>query len=84
MAIYNKTLRSANAKALENCKLLGLRKDHFLRVTMELSKSSHQEVFNEIKHVSILIKITRKFFELLPLKTRLNITYYAILQLIDT
>ena len=53
MAIYNKTLRSANAKALENCKLLGLRKDHFLRVTMELSKISHQEVFNEIKHVSI-------------------------------
>ena len=34
MGIYNKSLRSANAKALIRCKLLALRKDHFMRIIM--------------------------------------------------
>jgi len=46
MAIYNKSLRSANSKALTDCKFLALRKNHFSRITMELSKNSHVEVFN--------------------------------------
>lgn len=53
MGIYNKASRSATATAITQVELLGLKKDNFLRFSMELSKRAQREVFLDIKNVPI-------------------------------
>ena len=53
MGIYNKANRSATAKAVSTVFLLGLKKENFLRFSLELSKKAQSEVFLEIKNIPI-------------------------------
>jgi CRP-like cAMP-binding protein len=45
LGIYNKTTRSATATALEDCELVGLPNQNFLKISLELSKRAQNDVF---------------------------------------
>lgn len=46
-------MRSATAKALSKTCLVGLKKENFLRISLELSKRAQAEVFSYIKNIPI-------------------------------
>jgi CRP-like cAMP-binding protein len=69
MGIYNKASRSATATAVTKVEVLGLKKENFLRVSLELSKRAQREVFQEIKNIPI--------FKNLSLHQKHKIAYLA-------
>lgn len=53
LGIYSKASRSATAKAITAAYLVGLRKENFLRISLQLSRRAQAEVYTYIKNIPI-------------------------------
>jgi CRP-like cAMP-binding protein len=69
IGIYSKATRSATATSVTTTHLLGLKKENFLRISLELSKRAQAEVFSYIKNIPM--------FKNLNLQQKHKIAYLA-------
>lgn len=70
LGLVNKAKRSATAKAIMKTKLLALKKDDFLRVSLELSRKIQKQAYKQIKNI--------KAFSYLKLNEKHRMSFFAM------